>query len=95
MRISYDQLLSKFQAILESRWFGEEHAREAAEVFAQNSLDGVYSHGVNRFPRVVEYLDKGEIDSRAIASCEQAMGAMEWKQGVWPLECKAGNEAGL
>lgn len=40
MRISYDQLLSKFQAILESRGFGEEHAREAAEVFAQNSLDG-------------------------------------------------------
>ena len=35
-----------------------------------NSLDGVYSHGVNRFPRVVEYLDKGEIDSGAIATCE-------------------------
>lgn len=91
MRISYDQLLSKFQAILESRGFGEEHAREAAEVFAQNSLDGVYSHGVNRFPRVVEYLDKGEIDSHAIASCEQAMGAMErWNgnRGFGPLNAR-------
>ena len=106
MRISYDQLLSKFQAILESRGFGEEHAREAAEVFAQNSLDGVYSHGVNRFPRVVEYLDKGEIDSRAIASCEQAMGAMErWNgnRGFGPLNarlamkraCKLAREYGI
>ena len=55
MRISYEELLAKFQKILESRGFCGEHARDAATVFAQNSLDGVYSHGVNRFPRVVGF----------------------------------------
>ena len=77
MRVQYEDLLKKFQGILESRGFSGKHAKDAATVFANNSLDGVYSHGVNRFPRVVEYLDKGEIDSGAIATCESSMGAIE------------------
>ena len=76
MRIAYEALLEKFRKILESRGFSGEHAKDAATVFAQNSLDGVYSHGVNRFPRVVEYLDKGEIDCHSIAECVERMGAI-------------------
>ena len=53
MRVQYEDLLKKFQGILMSRGFSETHALDAATVFAKNSLDGVYSHGVNRFPRVV------------------------------------------
>lgn len=91
MRIQYEELLKKFQRILESRGFLPEHARAAAEVFAGNSLDGVYSHGVNRFPRVVSYLDKGEIDPGAIASCTSSMGAIErWDghRGFGPLNAR-------
>lgn len=46
---------------------------------------------MNRFPRVVEYLDKGEIDSAAIATCESSMGAIErWNghRGFGPLNAK-------
>ena len=91
MRVKYEDLLEKFQRILESRGFSGKHAKDAATVFANNSLDGVYSHGVNRFPRVVEYLDKGEIDSAAIATCESSMGAIErWNghRGFGPLNAK-------
>lgn len=91
MRIRYDELLKKFQRILESRGFSEVYARDAAEVFAKNSLDGVYSHGVNRFPRVVSYLDKGEIDPAAVATCTASMGTMErWDghRGFGPLNAK-------
>ena len=91
MRVQYEDLLNKFQRILESRGFTPEHAQGAAEVFAKNSLDGVYSHGVNRFPRVVGYLDKGEIDAGALAVCESAMGTLErWngKRGFGPLNAK-------
>ena len=106
MRISYEELLAKFQKILESRGFSGEHARDAATVFAQNSLDGVYSHGVNRFPRVVEYLDKGEIDCHSIAECVERMGAIErWDghRGFGPLNarlamgraCKLAKECGV
>lgn len=88
MRIKYDELVEKFKNILVSRGFSEDNALSAATVFARNSLDGIYSHGVNRFPRVISYLDKGEIDSNAIATCEIQMGAIErWNghRGFGPL----------
>ena len=52
MRVKYEDLLEKFQRILESRGFSGKHAKDAATVFANNSLDGVYSHGVNCSSRV-------------------------------------------
>ena len=77
MRVTYEELIKKFQRILESRGFEPGHARTAAEIFAGNSLDGVYSHGTNRFPKMIRYLDEGGIDPKAIAECETASGPME------------------
>ncbi|MFQ7539332.1 MAG: Ldh family oxidoreductase, partial [Clostridium sp.] len=62
MRVSYDTMLKEFKRVLIKKGFQEKRSEEAAEIFAQNSLAGVYSHGLNRFPKVVEYLEKGEID---------------------------------
>ena len=87
-RIAYEEMKRQFARVLESRGFSAEDARSAAEIFAQNSLAGVYSHGLNRFPRVVEYLDKGEIDPNARATCVMRMGAIErWDghRGFGPL----------
>jgi len=77
MIIPYETLLDKFESILKSRGFTAEKAHIAAEVFAQNSLDGVYSHGVNRFPLVIAYLDKGGIDPAATPEKIAAFGCME------------------
>lgn len=88
MRIKYEELENKFKSILASRGFSEENAKAAASVFARNSLDGIYSHGVNRFPRVISYIDKGEIDASAVATAELKMGAFErWNghRGFGPL----------
>ena len=90
LRIKYEDLLKEFKRVLISRGFTEKNAQDAATVFAQNSLDGIYSHGINRFPRVVEYLDKGEIKPD-VATCEMAMGAIErWNghRGFGPLNAK-------
>lgn len=87
-RIAYEEMKRQFARVLESRGFSAEDARSAGEIFAQNSLAGVYSHGLNRFPRVVEYLDKGEIDPNARATCVIRMGAIErWDghRGFGPL----------
>lgn len=91
LRISYDDMVKEFQRVLISRGFSEKNALDAASVFASNSLDGIYSHGVNRFPRVVEYLDKGQINPEAVATCDMAFGAMErWNghRGFGPLNAK-------
>ena len=90
-RIAYEEMKRQFARVLESRGFSAEDARSAGEIFAQNSLAGVYSHGLNRFPRVVEYLDKGEIDPNARATCVMRMGAMErWNghRGFGPLNAR-------
>lgn len=77
MRIPYETMLNEFRRILTDRGVSEDIASEAAENFAKTSLDGVYSHGVNRFPRIVGYIDRGIIDPKALPECEMRFGSME------------------
>ena len=91
MRVQYDVMVREFARVLEKKGFRREDAESAAVIFAQNSLAGVFSHGLNRFPRVVSYLEKGEIDPDARATCEMSMGAIErWDghRGFGPLNAK-------
>ena len=91
MRVKYEVMLNEFQRVLEKYGFNRQDAYEAAEIFAQNSLAGVYSHGLNRFPRVIDYLKKGEIDPSARAECTMSFGAMErWDghRGFGPLNAR-------
>ncbi len=90
-RVSYETMVKEFKRVLVKKGFSEERGEAAAGIFAQNSLAGVYSHGLNRFPRVVSYLEKGEIDPDAEAVCELQMGAFErWNghRGFGPLNAK-------
>ena len=42
-----------------------ERAALCARLFAETTRDGVYSHGLNRFPRFVEMVANGSIDRAA------------------------------
>ncbi|MDO4327995.1 MAG: 3-dehydro-L-gulonate 2-dehydrogenase [Lachnospiraceae bacterium] len=91
MRVPYETMVGEFKRVLVKKGFTEERAQAAAEIFAQNSLAGVYSHGLNRFPRLVEYLEKGEVDPDNVATCELQLGAFErWNghRGFGPLNAK-------
>ena len=59
IRIDYNELKTTFQKILSNLNFTETKAEGCATVFANNSLDGVYTHGVNRFPRFVQNVMDG------------------------------------
>jgi 3-dehydro-L-gulonate 2-dehydrogenase len=88
MRIKYDDLKEEFKRVLLTRGLNEKNATAAATVFAKNSLDGVYSHGVNRFARVISYLDHGTIEAGNIATVENSfMGFERWNghRGIGPL----------
>ena len=88
-RVPYETMVNEFKRVLVKKGFTEDRAEAAAVIFAQNSLAGVYSHGLNRFPRVVEYLEKGEIDPDIVA--ELQMGAFErWNghRGFGPLNAR-------
>lgn len=91
MRVKYEDMVKEFKRALFKNGFEEKDAEAAAEIFAQNSMAGVFSHGLNRFPRVIEYLQKGLIDPSVTAKCENRMGAFErWNgnRGFGPLNAK-------
>jgi 3-dehydro-L-gulonate 2-dehydrogenase len=77
MRIQFKDLKNEFKRVLVNKGFNEERAEKAAILFTKTSCDGVYSHGANRFPRVIEYIEKGYIDVNAEPTLEASFGAME------------------
>ena len=94
-RVAYEEMVAQFTRVLGKHGFTPSDAKDAAVIFAQNSLSGVYSHGLNRFPRVVSYLEKGEIDPLARAECISRMGSMERPPRLRPAERTARNGACL
>ena len=64
-------------------------ARRFAEIFAGNSLDGVYSHGMNRYPRYLSDMASGLCDAKVTqAERVSGLGGLEvWDAhfGVGPL----------
>src|SRR5581483_7945595 len=70
-------MLQLFNTILLKQGFTPQKARQCAEVFTNNSIDGVYTHGVNRFPRFIEYIQKGYIDIHAEPTLKHQWGGVQ------------------
>jgi 3-dehydro-L-gulonate 2-dehydrogenase len=62
MRIPYPKLKAEFKRVLLNQNITDEKADAIAGIFADNSRDGVYTHGLNRFPVFVEYVKEGLVD---------------------------------
>ena len=77
MRIPYGTMKETFRSILLKHGFGDEEAEIASSIFADNSLDGVYTHGLNRFPKIIEDTDKGLINPSARAETVFRAGSFE------------------
>ena len=85
IRIPYDQMKAEFFRILLRQGFTSERAYKCAEIFTLNSLEGVYSHGVNRFPRFVKNIKDGLILPGAIPTLTHRTGAIEqWNGNLGP-----------
>lgn len=71
------------------RYLPPEEARQFAAIFAGNSLDGVHSHGMNRYPRYLSDMEKGLCDPHVTrAERVGGFGGLEvWDAhfGVGPL----------
>lgn len=74
-----------FTNILLKLGFKEEKAEKCAIIFANNSVDGIYTHGVNRFPRFVQYVQQGLVKKDAEPSLKNKSGAIEqWDGNLGP-----------
>ena len=85
IRISYMDMKAKFHNILLRYGFTDSKAETCAMIFAANSLDGIYTHGVNRFARFIKYVKNGHIDVNAEPSIVNALGGIEqWNGNLGP-----------
>ncbi len=81
MTIPFQKLQSEFNRVLVSLGFSVEKAEICATIFAENSRDGVYTHGLNRFPTFVEYVKKGLVNPGGTPTKEGALGSLERWEG--------------
>lgn len=76
-RLNQNEVFEVMKEKLIKYGVNEETAIICANSLVQNSIDGVYSHGVNRFPRVISYLEKDYIKPENKPECIQSFGAFE------------------
>ena len=77
MRIPFETMCQEFLRVLLNKGFSEERAQLCARIFAESSRDGVYSHGLNRFPYFIKNIDEGIIQVQAMPERVGGFGSME------------------
>ncbi|MGD9557609.1 MAG: 3-dehydro-L-gulonate 2-dehydrogenase [Mangrovibacterium sp.] len=85
LRIPHEEMHHVFLSILLQSGFGAERAQTCAGIFTNNSMEGVYSHGVNRFFHFVDYIRKGFIQPQAVPEQKAIAGCLEqWDGNLGP-----------
>lgn len=83
--ISASQMKAEFHRILMSIGFSHNKADKCAETFTLNSVEGIYSHGVNRFPRFVKNTRDGYVKPDAEPELIHLFGSIEqWNGNLGP-----------
>ncbi|MEZ4830023.1 MAG: 3-dehydro-L-gulonate 2-dehydrogenase [Bacteroidia bacterium] len=84
-RIPFSRIHEELKRVLLSFDFEPEKADVCARLFAEASRDGVYSHGLNRFPRFIEYIRKGYVNVNASPEKIAGIGVIEqWDGNLGP-----------
>lgn len=85
VRIHYEELVTFLSSVLLKLGFAGDRAKTCAQLFADASRDGVYSHGVSRFPRFVRAVRDGLVDPKASPELVSRFGSLErWDGRVGP-----------
>jgi len=68
LRIPYDEMKGEMKRVLLKEGFDDDSASLGAKLFTDASRDGVYSHGLNRFPTYIRVIRSGvvKVDKRAV-----------------------------
>ena len=76
-RIPFEEVHSTLTGVLRRLGFSSPRAQTCARLFAETTCDGVYTHGINRFPRFVAMVHNGSIDVAAAPRLLAGFGALE------------------
>ncbi len=76
-RLSFEEVQRTLAGVLVRLGMDGERAQVCARLFAETTRDGVYTHGVNRFPRFVGTIRNGMVNVRAAAERVAGFGGLE------------------
>ena len=77
IRIPFEEAKSELKRVLLTRGCPDEKAERVAHEMARNSLEGTYTHGINRFARLIRNIDEGIVRVHAMPTKLQGYGAIE------------------
>ena len=77
VKIPAPEMESEFKRILLKHGFSEEKANTCAHLYTINSLEGVYTHGVNRFAKFIQYVIDGHIKPNQEPMCVHRAGVLQ------------------
>jgi 3-dehydro-L-gulonate 2-dehydrogenase len=80
-RIPFDEMRSTVKQAFINAGMPGIKAEVCAKVHTASSCDGVYSHGLNRVERFVDYLQRGWVIADAEPALQAGMGSMEVYNG--------------
>lgn len=96
--VTYEEAVATMERAL-VRFMPADKAHHFAEIFASNSVDGVHSHGMNRFPRYIGDIESGLCDPTVTeAERVSGFGGLEvWDAhfGVGPLIAEQASERAI
>ena len=83
--VALEEMKNILEKLFTKYKFSEETASSLAEVFAENTLTGVNSHGINRVPLFIEYVKNGTVRIDAEAEKVASFGSIErWDGNLGP-----------
>ena len=76
-RIPLEEVRETLARVLHAHGFRSARAGMCARLFAETTCDGVYTHGINRFPRFIAMIRNESIDVKAEPALVARFGALE------------------
>ena len=85
LRVPFADLQKAIKRTLVAKGFTPMRAELCARIFAETTRDGVYTHGLNRLPRMLQWVADGLLDVHAEPKKVSGFGAIEqWDGQVGP-----------
>ncbi len=80
-RITFEEMKATIKSAFLNAGMQDEKADICAQIHTESSRDGVYSHGLNRVERFVDYVLKGWVEVNAEPSLQNNLGSLEIYNG--------------
>lgn len=77
IRIPFEEAKSELKRVLLTRGCPDEKAEKVAYEMTRNSLEGTYTHGINRFARLIRNIDEGVVRVDTMPTLIRGFGAIE------------------